>query len=45
MSYQEQHGQQPAQQNSDGWADSISAIVIIALVVGAVVFWLSSMHH
>ena len=41
-----QHEQNPTpvKDSGDGLADSFAAIAIIALVVGAVVFWLKSMH-
>lgn len=41
-----QHEQNPApvEDSGDGAADSLAAIAIIALVVGAVTFWLKSMH-
>ncbi|HEY3699506.1 MAG TPA: methionine synthase [Spongiibacteraceae bacterium] len=34
---------QSSQGDSDGKADALAAVAIIALVVGAVVFWLKSM--
>ena len=35
--------EQQTQNNPDGYADVIATIAVIALVVGTVVFWLSSM--
>ena len=42
MSHPQQHDVTPAK-NEDGFADAIAAIAVIAIVVSAVVFWLSSL--
>ena len=44
MSQHEPTQTQNTQDSGDGKADAFAAIAIIALVVGAVVFWLHSMH-
>lgn len=35
--------EQQVEKNSDGFADVIATIAVIALAVGTAVFWLSSM--